>query len=254
MRPSVMELKGPFMPLVTPFTDDGMTISEIRLSRMMRWAREAGMRGYIVASEVGEFTSLSASERKHLLELTMRELRCDGDVLVNVSTLSTVCSLDLAQHAGRHGARAAIVMPPYFGEFCEDEIVSFLQAICVYGKVPVILVDPMRVATPEVLDRLKDLPALHVAKSIGSRPTRTDDFVMGEMWTNPGIAIEPSASVLDPRLIELVAFAGRAKVAKAALEFGLMEVGPPRGPLKRLSGDSLKALHDLLTPPTRLEA
>ena len=109
-------IAGLFAPVVTPFTDDGSTVSDVRLSRQVRYLIDRGIAGFVTTSDTGEFLATSFAERKEVLEIVIREAH-GRPVLAHVSTMSTSSSLDLAQHAARHGARAAVLMPPYFGQF-----------------------------------------------------------------------------------------------------------------------------------------
>src|SRR5690348_16428840 len=98
----MVNLAGTFVPLVTPFTDDGATLSEVRIARLVRHFAGQGVAGFVVCTDTGEFTTLSFAERKSMLETTLRESQGALPVLTNVSTLSTSASLDLTQHAARH--------------------------------------------------------------------------------------------------------------------------------------------------------
>ena len=95
-------------PLVTPYTDDGSTISEIRLARLMRRYREGGLEGVVVGSDAGEFASLSLAERKRLLEWVMRD---SGDmaIYVNVTAQTTAIAIDICQDAAANGGNGAIL-------------------------------------------------------------------------------------------------------------------------------------------------
>ena len=64
----MLELAGRFVPLVTPFTDDGSTLSEVRLARLVRFYLDRSVEGLALATETGEFGTLSQDERKQLLE------------------------------------------------------------------------------------------------------------------------------------------------------------------------------------------
>src|SRR5262245_29997013 len=121
-------LHGLFAPIVTPFTDDGATVSEVRLARLIQHLLGKDISGLVTCTETGEFLSLSSSERKSMLELTLRESQ-GKPVLTHVSTMSTSSSLDLAQHAGRHGARAAILMPPYYGKYSDAEMLKYFEVV-----------------------------------------------------------------------------------------------------------------------------
>src|SRR5689334_12427820 len=98
-------LRGSFAPLVTPFTDEGSSISEIRIARLIRALREKGVEGFALATETGEFSSLTLAERKNLVEIAMRETQQSMPLIVHVTASATSSVLDLAQHAERHGAK-----------------------------------------------------------------------------------------------------------------------------------------------------
>lgn len=60
------------MPLVAAFTDDTSSLSEVRVSRLVRFHIERGAKGFVVNGETGDCFLLSSSERKQLLEWVVR--------------------------------------------------------------------------------------------------------------------------------------------------------------------------------------
>lgn len=238
------------VPLCTPFTDDGLTISEVRTARLVRWYRTKGQTRFMVAGETGEYTVLSPSERKSLVEIVGRELN-GGDLLVNVSATSTSSALDLAQHAARHGATAVLASVPGFPRLDEEESATYLQAIANYAKLPLIVADPNRLLGPSVLARLESIPRLLHATHRGNG---LDDFAAGHWLCSTSLALLPDRP--STRLIEFLKFAPKAKSVKAGLDYQGLELGAPRAPQRRLQGDSLQKLKELLEPPldTRLPA
>lgn len=255
LRPKPMlDCKGNFVPLPSPFSDDGMTLSEIRIARMVRWYLNAGAEGFVVCTETGEFSTLSFSERKTMLEFVLRETRGTVPVLANVSSLSTAASIDLAQSAGRHGARGVVIMPPYYGDFTADETLAHLHAVSAYGKVPVILVDPQGKVTPEIQSRLADWGNVAVAEPNFWRYTRSDAFTCGGISVQPWMAASPSQAA-DPNVLEALKTFAAAKVAKAALEIQNLDLGSPRPPMRRLTGELAHSLQETFAPSsTRLSA
>ena len=261
---SMQSLEGLFVPLVTPFTDDGSSVSEIRFARQIRYLLEEPVQGFVVASDCGEFTALSGSERKQLVEWAIR-MSNGSPVLVNVSTLSTAFSVDLAQHADRHGARAVIVMPPYYGAFTPEEIVGFIRNIAHYGHLPTIVVDPQELVTEEIRLALQDLPDLILAHGLqGSRHselschkgvTTTDEFAADHCVCSPLALLRPkqvasalTGSTVDlAKLIILEETLGRNRVSKAGLEALGLEMGNPRPPLRPIAGSVHAALKTLLS-------
>lgn len=219
-------LAGRFVPIVTPFTDDGATLGEVRLARLLRFYVRGGAQGFVLATDTGEFTTLTLSERKQLVEMTVRETQSALPVLVNVSSTSTSFSLDLAQHAGRHGARAVVLMPPYFGRLTQTEHMEHIRVIANHSSLPIIVCDPESELREEALEGIGHLPNVHLAGPHGgSRNTHTDWFQCQQM------AVDPMAAVPDSCAAD---FAGRnrAAVAKTLLLDHEVEVGPPRMPVQ----------------------
>lgn len=231
-------------PLPSAFTDDGSQVSEIRMARLMRWLREQGVSGWVVTSEVGEFTTIGISERKQLLEVVVREAGSGLNVYVNVSVASTSASLDLAQHAARHGAKAVLLMPPVYGDFTRSEIRDFYHTIARHVRLPIIAVDPQERMDAEALHELLELPGLHVVDKSGSSSA---NFVFEDAVCHPLHALGISWNA-NPALAEFAARVGAAKFVKCVLEEIDKEVGPLRGPLQSLVSEERAELRSLLHP------
>ncbi|HEY3782701.1 MAG TPA: dihydrodipicolinate synthase family protein [Fimbriimonadaceae bacterium] len=256
-------LEGLFAPLVTPFTDDGSTVSEIRFARQIRYLLEQPVDGFAIGTECGEFTSVSSSERKQLLEWGLR-MTTGRPIMVNVSSMNTTMSLDLAQHASRHGARAVILMPPYYGTFTAEEIIGFIRNVSHYSNMTTVVVDPLQVITSEVRAGLQDSHDLLFANDIDSSGhshlschkgfTSTDEFAVQECICSPLALLRPKlvasamkgANVDLAKLIILEETLGRTRVSKAGLEAVGLDMGPPRPPLRGLGGSVGSVLRTLL--------
>lgn len=252
-------LSGLFAPIVTPFTDDGGSVSEIRLSKVVRHLRQSGVQGFVVCTESGEFITANTSERKQMLELVLRESQ-GLPVLAHCTRLGTAQALDLCQHACRHGARAAVIMPPYFGVYSDDEIEQHIRTVVQHAGLPVFLVDPQHVVRTDMRERLSNMPDLYFAEaletafhsrfSVAPSGTSSDEFAFDDAVVSPLIQIDPKAS-RDPDadlrpLAQLVATYGRPRVAKAALNERDIEVGPPRSPVLTLRHDPTQQLLALI--------
>jgi dihydrodipicolinate synthase/N-acetylneuraminate lyase len=248
-----------FAPIVTPLTDDGDSVSEIRLARVVRHLVTAGVNGFVVCTDSGEFTTVNTGERKQMLELVLRESR-GMPVLAHCTRLGTAQALDLCQHAGRHGARAAVLMPPYFGTYDDDEIAQHFRRICQHAGLPVIVVDPLHRLHTEMRQSLQTIPNLHFAQSLETtfhgrlavEPSglASDEFAFEEAVVSPLIQIDPwssqNADADMTILATLVRQFGRARVAKAAYGCRDIEVGPPRSPVLPLPHKYLDAIAKLV--------
>jgi hypothetical protein len=222
----MLEITGRFVPIVTPFTDDGATVSEVRLARLLRFYVKNGAEGFMLASETGEFSTLSGSERKHLLELTQRDIQGALPVVTNVTTLSTSSSLDLAQHAARHGARAVVLIPPYFGDLTQAEHIAHVRVISSHSNLPILLADPKGALKEEATAAISHFPNVHMVW-----PHPEAEKAHADWFRCYNLTVDPMAGVPDSKSSDFV-LRNRAAVAKTLLVDADLEVGSPRMPVQ----------------------
>lgn len=237
-------------PLPTPFTDDGATVSEARLSRVIRYLK-GKVDGILVNSETGEFSVCTIQERKQLTEIAIRDAQ-GLPVLVNVSTVGTNAALDLAQHAKRHGARAAVCSPPIYGNYTDEEIVIFFQRMASFSELPIYVVDPSHRLSESVRDQLSNLQPLgwthSVDRGLYGHGTYTDEFSINSIRVSPLVTFAPEV-VGTPKALpyhDLLRSAGSQRLVKAALEHYELECGPLRGPHRWLNHSVELQLKELL--------
>lgn len=243
-------LNGQFAPLVTAFTDDTSGLSEIRLARLMRRLANHHVKGFTICGEVGQFTTIGYSDRKLLAEIAIREAQ-GAPVLVHVTTLSTMSSLDLAQHASRHGARAGILMPPYYGTYTQEEIEAFFKTISQYADLPIIIVDPHQQIGPELAAKIPTFSRMYLADPNDHPESRPDSFRF------EGASVSPSNLLmglgLHKPLFEFMDAHGWNRVCKAALEELGVDCGPPRSPRQPLNIEDTRQLAVLLQVAKELQ-
>jgi hypothetical protein len=159
-------MAGFWAPLPTPFTDDGTALSEVRLARLLRGLLQRPIEGVVVAPDAGEFWALAVDERKTLLEAVLREVKGAVPVWCHVSSLRTATSLDLAQHAERHGAAAALLMPPLYGVYDDQELFEHFRYVRQYLEIPLVAVDPQRRLKEAVRRRIVEEAGVEFAEPV----------------------------------------------------------------------------------------
>ena len=143
-----MGLTQPLLvPLPTPYTDDTVTLSEVRVARLVRFYRESGADGFVVNSEVGDHLCMSHSERKEMVEFVNRDA-AGLPLVVNITAFTTSAMVDLCQPAERHGARAAVYKPPVSLNLTPEELESLARSFRRHTNLNIGLV-----ATPEQLQQ-----------------------------------------------------------------------------------------------------
>lgn len=253
------DFAGIFVPVPTPFTDDGASISEIRLARWLRKMGEWGVSGYVVGGDAGEFATLTFSERKHLFDLTLRNAGSSACVLAHVTALSTAACIDLAQHAAESGAQAAVLMAPYYGRFSDGELRAHFHAVAKHGRIPVIVVDPQSRIVFELHEALSAMPEMRIATPMATGPyadcacfdkTTPDEFMVGEATASPMAALGWNPG--GPKAEECQAVQrlfrdyGSARVLKGAADWVGVDLGPLRNPLNDLPATAQELLKTVL--------
>lgn len=240
------ELSGPFVPLAMPLTDDGSGLSEIRIARLLHRAVESGVKGVALCTETGEFTASSFAERKQILELVIRETHSSLPVIVNVSSLSTSASLDLAQHAARHGARAVILRAPYFGHFESKEVEAHFRTVAHYCQAPVIGLDPEGTFENVASLQLAEMGRFALGSAISGRGLAADSFQLEDLTVLPDyhFGLQPPQEV-----VAAIKAYGGVRVVKGAFGELDLDLGPLRQPYLALDRSALREMVEALQPP-----
>ena len=247
------------VPLVTPFTDNGSAISEVRLAREVRFHIDRGAAGFLVCGEIGDFASLTASERKTVLEWTMRDVH-GLPVYVNATAQTTASAVDLCQHAARHGARGAVVAAPPTGIVHAHELRSHFSAVLRHGNLHAAFV-----ASPEFFETLTESKGPELDRAVSLAGIGVGDFcLMPDVHTDEVAFDDHVATPLavfgadrlprltegwdtfGPVLISMVGDEGLSRVARAALSESSLDAGSARGPFQPLAAEHSDALKGII--------
>ncbi|MEJ5199892.1 MAG: dihydrodipicolinate synthase family protein, partial [Anaerolineae bacterium] len=123
------ELRGVFAPIVTPFRPDDGEVDLPWLRLHLAYLRAHGCTGVIPCGTNGEAASLSVAERQAVVEATMAA--ADGLVVVPGTGAAALSdAIALTRHAFVVGARAVLVMPPfYFKRPPEEGIIAWYRRL-----------------------------------------------------------------------------------------------------------------------------
>ncbi|MEQ1823188.1 MAG: dihydrodipicolinate synthase family protein [Fimbriimonadaceae bacterium] len=241
----MINLFGRFAPLPTPYTDDGSTVSEVRLARLVRHLNEIGVDGFVVGSETGEFWVCSMSERKQLTEVAVREAK-GKPVIVNVTALASAGALDLAQHAARHGARACVICPPNYAYFSADEVLQHIRLVAHNCEIPLIISGHTEALSVPMSDMVNEHSRCFVGEAVRGgwfeKPT-SDEFSVDDLVVSPQFIFK---SALSPTFRELAQEVGSARLVKAGVEEIGHDCGPLRSPYRWPSKANLERLKALI--------
>ncbi len=175
------ELKGICTPVCTVFTEDGRKIDSSAFQRQLDRLLEAGVHIIAPGGGTGEFSFLTAAERKHVLEVAARHINGRAKLIAHTSAVMTEEAIEFAKHAEGLGADALLVLPPYFEGPSLDGVFEHYARVSKAVTTPVMAYNiPVHTGIdldPEFYARLKQLPGIQYLKDSTGDFVRLQDLV-----------------------------------------------------------------------------
>ena len=129
---------GAFTALVTPFAHDG-SIDYPAVARLLAWNEDQGMKGVVIAGTNGEGPSLSAVEKRDLVNFAVKHAG-KLNVIAGLGTCSLPEAVWLSRRALENGVVASLVLPPfYFRSVSEDGLSEWFSSLLKACELPCIL-------------------------------------------------------------------------------------------------------------------
>jgi 4-hydroxy-tetrahydrodipicolinate synthase len=221
--------------LVTPFTRAG-AIDEAALRRLVRRQIDAGIHFLVPCGTTGENPTLSAAERRRVVELVVDEARGRVAVLAGAGGYCTEETAALAAEMARAGAAGVLSVTPYYNKPTPEGLYRHFAAIADRAGIPVVLYNvPGRTGCHIDLDTFRRLAAVpgvcgikeasgnvsHVADVVAAAPPRFsvlsgDDALTLPVMALGGHGVISVASNEAPReMVELVEAMERGDLAAA---------------------------------------
>jgi 4-hydroxy-tetrahydrodipicolinate synthase len=131
------QFHGVLPALITPFTDDGSAIDTSALTALVDRVINAGVGGLVPGGSTGEFTNLTNSERRQLVEVTVEAAAGRVPVVAGTGALSTRETVELSVHAEQAGAAAVMVVPPFYDALSWRELLGHYTAVAEAIDIPI---------------------------------------------------------------------------------------------------------------------
>lgn len=154
-------LRGVFPALPTPFQGDRVALDLLRHNVATYSA--VPLAGYLVLGSTGEFPHLSEVERLSVIDAVAAEIDDAGDdrlLIAGVGDLYTAGAVHMARESAKAGARAVLVVPPfYYRQHMTDEALAHhFESVAESSPVPVLIYNIPAFAgvtvSPTVVERL----------------------------------------------------------------------------------------------------
>jgi 4-hydroxy-tetrahydrodipicolinate synthase len=140
MSSAGLELRGVYIPLVTPFTADG-SVALDAVTLLCHEYLDAGASGIVALGTTGETSALTGEEKRAVIDAcaTVCSER-SAQLIVGVGTNNTAATISAAEAlAGTPSLVAALVVVPYYVRPSEAGIVAHFRAVADASPVPLVL-------------------------------------------------------------------------------------------------------------------
>jgi 4-hydroxy-tetrahydrodipicolinate synthase len=161
--------------LVTPFTSSG-AIDEAAVRRLAKRQVEAGIHFLVPCGTTGEAPTLSAAERRRVVELVVDEVAGRVPVLAGAGGYDTKEVIEAAREMQAAGASGLLSVTPYYNKPTPDGLVAHYRAIAEATPLPVVVYNvPGRTGCnvdPGTLARLSTIPHVVAVKEASGNMTQ----------------------------------------------------------------------------------
>jgi 4-hydroxy-tetrahydrodipicolinate synthase len=211
-------LQGLYVPLVTPFSEEGNLAADA-LEKLAHAVIDDGAAGLVALGTTGESAALTAAERRAVLDICARVCRARGATLIagagSNDTASTARALrDLAAWPE---VAAALTVVPYYTRPSQDGVIAHFARVAADSPVPVVVYNiPYRTGTSLSAGTLRELAAIPgiagVKHAVGGIDQETvmlmadlpEDFAVlagDDVFASPLLALGAAGGILASALV-----------------------------------------------------
>jgi len=173
------KLQGIFTPNVVPLFDDGR-INEDELRRYIDWLIASGVHGLYPNGSTGEFTRLTAEERRRIVQITCDENRGRVPVLAGAAEANIKETLDACAAYADMGATAVAIVAPFYFRLSPDSVYAHFAEIARNTPIDVTLYNIPMFASPIDVPTIRRL-ALEFPRVMGIKDSSGDLAFMMRM-------------------------------------------------------------------------
>jgi 4-hydroxy-tetrahydrodipicolinate synthase len=233
----MLEIKGVYPALITPFTnDDEVDVEGLR--RLVEFTIKGGVTGIVPCGTTGESATLSHEEHKKVIEVVVD--RSTVPVIAGTGSNNTQEAVELTKHAADAGAAACLLITPYYNKPNVTGLKAHFKKIGDAVDIPLILYNiPSRtgqnISAETQIELAAEVPNLKAVKEASGDLKQVgtiiqmaaerglefsvmagDDFLTLPIMSLGGKGvISVAANIVPKEMSEMVAAMSKNEVAKA---------------------------------------
>ncbi|MBI4361979.1 MAG: 4-hydroxy-tetrahydrodipicolinate synthase [Euryarchaeota archaeon] len=194
-------LRGAIPALVTPFTREG-GVDEEGLRRNIEFAVRGGSSAVCPCGTTGESATLSHGEHRRVVELSVECSRVP--VVAGTGSNSTEEAVELTCHAADAGARAALLITPYYNKPNREGLLRHFREVHRAADIPLLLYNiPGRTGQnvePALISQLAREGVIAGVKEASGNLVQVSDVIEG---SGPDFAVLSGDDVLTVPILSL---------------------------------------------------
>tara|TARA_R110002124_G_scaffold66205_6_gene180604 strand:- start:1388 stop:2302 length:915 start_codon:yes stop_codon:yes gene_type:complete len=146
------------MPAVTTKFSDDDTLDLVNFEINIKAQLDAGVNGIILGGTLGEASTLTAEEKKILIEKTVEIVQGKVPVIINIAEQSTKDAIEAARLAKEYGAEGLMMLPPMRYKADDRETVTYFKKVANSTSLPIIIYNnPVDYGIEVTLDMFEEL-------------------------------------------------------------------------------------------------
>ncbi len=208
-----MELKGIFVPSVTPFDAEGGIIWEA-LGDLIDFWIGAGVSGVVGNASTGEGPYLSREEKREVLGFLVERVDGRAKAIAGTGAMSTRETIELTRDAADAGAEAALVTTPFFFKPTDEEIFQHFSALSSVD-LPVILYNVPKFTGYSVNPRVVARIAEECGNLVGVKDSGGNPGTMAEIIRLSGDRISALSGAAD-MILPTLTLGGKGAIVAVA--------------------------------------
>ena len=130
-------LKGSIVALITPFKGD--SLDEENYVKLIDYHLKNGTNGIVPGGTTGESPTLSHSEHKKIIEISVKECKSKIPVIAGTGSNSTDEAIQLSKFAEKAGSDALLIVTPYYNKPNQEGLYQHYKKINDNVGIPIVI-------------------------------------------------------------------------------------------------------------------
>jgi 4-hydroxy-tetrahydrodipicolinate synthase len=210
------DLRGVYVPLITPFAADG-SVALDAIERMAHRYLDAGVAGLVPLGTTGEAPLLDAGEKRSVIDVAARVCaERHAQLIVGAGTNNTAATIAAVEALGEvPAATHALVVAPYYLRPSQHGLLAHFAAVAAASPVPVVLYNiPSRTGVVIEVETMLELASMPNIAGVKQAVNGIDIATLRILAEAP-----PSFALLggdDPYLLPTVLIGGAGTICASA--------------------------------------